>query len=56
MTVTPSPRLALSQPFAKKPPMLRNHARLAAAVLTASLVLPLAACATGGKKTKADTQ
>jgi outer membrane protein assembly factor BamD len=36
--------------------MLRNHARLAAAVLTASLVLPLAGCATGGKKTKADTQ
>jgi outer membrane protein assembly factor BamD len=36
--------------------MLRNHARLVAVVLTASLVLPLAACATGGKKTKADTQ
>ena len=36
--------------------MLRNHARLVAAVLTASLVLPLAGCASGGKKTKADTQ
>jgi outer membrane protein assembly factor BamD len=36
--------------------MLLHHARLAAVVLTASLVLPLAGCATGGKKTKADTQ
>jgi outer membrane protein assembly factor BamD len=36
--------------------MLRNHARLAAAVLTASLVLPIAGCATGGKRTRADTQ
>ena len=36
--------------------MLRNHARLVAVALTASLVLPLAGCASGGKKTKADTQ
>jgi outer membrane protein assembly factor BamD len=36
--------------------MLHKNARLVAAVLTASLVLPLAGCATGGKKTKADTQ
>src|SRR3712207_9532015 len=36
--------------------MLRNPSRLAVAVLTASLVLPLAACASGGKRTKADTQ
>jgi outer membrane protein assembly factor BamD len=36
--------------------MLRNHARFAAAAMMASLVLPLAGCATGGKKTKADTQ
>jgi outer membrane protein assembly factor BamD len=36
--------------------MLLHPARLATAVLMASLVLPLAACATNGKKTKADTQ
>jgi outer membrane protein assembly factor BamD len=36
--------------------MLRNPARLVAVALTASLVLPLAGCASGGKKTKADTQ
>ncbi|HEX8225209.1 MAG TPA: outer membrane protein assembly factor BamD [Allosphingosinicella sp.] len=36
--------------------MLRNHARLVAVALTASLLLPLAGCASGGKKTKADTQ
>ena len=36
--------------------MLRNHARLAAAALIASLVLPLAGCASGGKKTRADTR
>ena len=36
--------------------MLRFPARSVTAVLMASLVLPLAACASGGKKTKADTQ
>jgi outer membrane protein assembly factor BamD len=36
--------------------MPRNHARFVAAALAVSLVLPLAACATSGKKTKADTQ
>jgi outer membrane protein assembly factor BamD len=36
--------------------MLRKHARFAAAALLASLVLPLAGCASGGKKTRADTQ
>jgi outer membrane protein assembly factor BamD len=35
--------------------MLRNHARFTVAAVMASLVLPLAGCATGGKKTKADT-
>jgi outer membrane protein assembly factor BamD len=36
--------------------MLRKHARFAAAALTVALVLPLAGCASGGKKTRADTQ
>lgn len=36
--------------------MLRNHARFTAAALVACLVLPLAGCASGGKKTRADTQ
>jgi outer membrane protein assembly factor BamD len=36
--------------------MLLHHARPLAAVLMVSLVLPLAACASGGKKTRADTQ
>ena len=36
--------------------MLRNPARFTAAAVLASLVLPIAGCATGGKKTKADTQ
>ncbi len=36
--------------------MLRNQARFTAAAVLACLVLPLAGCATGGKKTKADTQ
>jgi len=36
--------------------MLRNPARLTAAAVMVSLVFPLAGCATGGKKTKADTQ
>ncbi|HEX8482058.1 MAG TPA: outer membrane protein assembly factor BamD [Allosphingosinicella sp.] len=36
--------------------MLRNHTRSVAAVLMVSLVLPLAGCASGGKKTRADTQ
>jgi outer membrane protein assembly factor BamD len=36
--------------------MLRKHTRFAAAAMMAAFVLPLAGCATGGKKTKADTQ
>ena len=36
--------------------MLRNPARFTAAAVLACLVLPVAGCATGGKKTKADTQ
>ncbi|HEX2764913.1 MAG TPA: outer membrane protein assembly factor BamD [Allosphingosinicella sp.] len=36
--------------------MLSHHARPIAAALALSLLLPLAACATGGKKTRADTQ
>jgi len=36
--------------------MLRNHARFTAAAVIACLVLPLAGCASGGKKTRADTQ
>jgi outer membrane protein assembly factor BamD len=36
--------------------MLRKHARFAAAAAMAGLLLPLAGCASGGKKTKADTQ
>ena len=36
--------------------MLRKHARFAAAAMMVAFVLPLAGCASGGKKTKADTQ
>jgi len=48
--------LALAKPSAKKPLMLRISKRPVAAAMVLALVLPLAACASGGKKTRADTQ